>query len=265
MSVRDPLSTKNKILDAAEEVYAGEGAEGLTLRAITERAGVNLASINYHFGTKEALCRSLLSRVLDPLYTERGHLLDVLENINAGQIRPTHVIAAIVLPLAREFTRKDQTANRIAFFLRISSDPSPTIRTFLSQQYRHICQRFDDTFVRSVPSVAREEALWRSRVLFNALPGTIGNQNTASMLSELLLRPGMTIKDLIVHFGTVIEGVTTNSTDVEALANLILDQAADTPTMRALQSHLPSRDENMLEHTTRFQWEPALSSALRVG
>jgi AcrR family transcriptional regulator len=265
MSIRDPLSTKNKILDAAEDVYAGEGAEGLTLRAITERAGVNLASINYHFGTKEALCRALLARVLDPLYAERIDLLDVLEERNGGKIRPTHVIAAIILPLAREFTRKDQTANRIAFFLRISSDPSPTIRAFLSQQYRAICQRFDETFIRSVPSVPREEALWRSRVFFNALPGTIGNQNTASMLSELLLRPGMTIKDLIMHFGVVVEAVTASSGDVGALANLILEQASDTPTLRALQAHLPSCDANMLEHTTRFQWEPALSSALRVG
>ena len=265
MSIRDPLSTKNKILDAAEDVYAGEGAEGLTLRAITERAGVNLASINYHFGTKEALCRALLARVLDPLYAERVDLLDVLEEMNEGQIRPTHVIAAIILPLAREFTRKDQTANRIAFFLRIASDPSPTIRAFLTHQYRPVCERFDETFVRSVPSVPREEALWRSRIFFNALPGTITNQNTASMLSELLLRPGMTIKDLIMHFGAVVESVTTSSADVDALANLVLEQASITPTLRELQAHLPSRQENMLEYTTRFQWEPALSSALRVG
>ncbi|WP_320533802.1 TetR/AcrR family transcriptional regulator [Robbsia andropogonis] len=265
MSVRDQSSTKHKILDAAEEVYAEEGSEGLTLRAITERAGVNLASINYHFGIKEALCQAMLARVLDPLYAERGALLDTLEEVNGEHIRPTHVIAAIILPLAREFTRKDQTANRIAFFLRISSDPSTPIRAFLCDQYRGICRRFDETFIRSVPTVPRDEALWRSRVFFNALPGTIGNQNMVSMLSELLLRPGMTIKDLIIHFGAVVEAVTTDSADVEALANDVLAQAVQTSTLRALQAHLPTRPENMLEHTTRFLWEPALASALRVG
>src|SRR5215472_10712684 len=48
-------STRDKILSAAGEVFAQEGFEGATIRAITERAGVNLAAVNYHFRDKAEL------------------------------------------------------------------------------------------------------------------------------------------------------------------------------------------------------------------
>jgi TetR/AcrR family transcriptional regulator, regulator of cefoperazone and chloramphenicol sensitivity len=48
-------STREKILNAAGEVFAEEGFEGATIRAITERAGVNVAAVNYHFRDKAEL------------------------------------------------------------------------------------------------------------------------------------------------------------------------------------------------------------------
>jgi AcrR family transcriptional regulator len=50
-----PSSTKYRILEAAGEVFAEFGFQKATIRKICKRAGVNLASINYHFGEKEKL------------------------------------------------------------------------------------------------------------------------------------------------------------------------------------------------------------------
>ena len=48
-------NTRDKILSAAGEVFAEQGFEGATIRAITERAGVNVAAVNYHFRDKAEL------------------------------------------------------------------------------------------------------------------------------------------------------------------------------------------------------------------
>ena len=48
-------NTRDKILNAAGEVFAEQGFEGATIRAITERAGVNVAAVNYHFRDKAEL------------------------------------------------------------------------------------------------------------------------------------------------------------------------------------------------------------------
>lgn len=247
MSLRDPMSTRTKIIDAAEVIYAQEGAEALTLRLITERAGVNLAAINYHFGTKEALAQEMLLRLIEPLYDERLSLLTVLEAGAGPNLRPTHIIAAVILPLMRELTRAGQASHRVAFYLRFASDPSLMIRQFVSTHFRAVSERFDEAFVRSASRLPRHEALWRSRLFINAFPGTLGNQNTASMLSELLLRPGITTKDVLIQFGAVLECVTSGSPDqahMEKLTDDILERLANTPTLQALSEVFPVTPEH---------------------
>lgn len=63
--------TTTKILDAAETLFAEWGFHATSLRQITDRAGVNVASVNYHFGSKERLLDSVLTRRLQPLNAER--------------------------------------------------------------------------------------------------------------------------------------------------------------------------------------------------
>ena len=58
--------TKERILDAAEQLFGEHGPSDTSLRAITAAAGVNLAAVNYHFGSKEKLIEAVLSRRLEP-------------------------------------------------------------------------------------------------------------------------------------------------------------------------------------------------------
>ena len=67
-----PLNeTQVRILDAAEELFMQHGFEGASMRMLTARAGVNLAAINYHFGSKDALIEAVFRRRLDPMNVER--------------------------------------------------------------------------------------------------------------------------------------------------------------------------------------------------
>ena len=71
-----PVATKDRILDAAEALFMEHGFEATSLRAITAAAGVNLAAVNYHFGSKEELFQAVLTRRLDPMNQERARPAD---------------------------------------------------------------------------------------------------------------------------------------------------------------------------------------------
>ena len=74
-----PVATKARILDAAEALFMEHGFEATSLRLITAAAGVNLAAVNYHFGSKEELFQAVLTRRLDPMNQARVALLDRYE------------------------------------------------------------------------------------------------------------------------------------------------------------------------------------------
>lgn len=55
------------LLQAARELFANRGYDGASIRAITDRAGANLGSVTYHFGTKEALYHRVIETFIAPL------------------------------------------------------------------------------------------------------------------------------------------------------------------------------------------------------
>ena len=77
-SKQSPIATKTRILDAAEELFAQAGYEGVSLRQITRMAGVELALANYHFGPKSALFLAVVQRRASELNHERLQLFAAL-------------------------------------------------------------------------------------------------------------------------------------------------------------------------------------------
>jgi AcrR family transcriptional regulator len=73
-------STREKLLDCAEHLFAEHGAEGVSLRAINSEAGLSAAALHYHFGTKQALVEALLERQMPTLMERRRQLLDALDD-----------------------------------------------------------------------------------------------------------------------------------------------------------------------------------------
>ena len=91
--IRTP-NTRESILDTAEALFAQQGHDGTSMRQITGAAGVNLASVNYHFGSKESLVQAVLKRRLEVLNRERLRLLDELESQSGGKpLKPSLIVA----------------------------------------------------------------------------------------------------------------------------------------------------------------------------
>lgn len=79
--------TKARILDTAERLFAEQGYAETSMRCITSGAGVNLASVNYHFGSKEALLLEVIARRIGPVNEARMILLDKIDAEARGKHR----------------------------------------------------------------------------------------------------------------------------------------------------------------------------------
>ena len=95
--------TVQRILDAAEVLFAQKGFAETSLRAITSRAGVNLAAVNYHFGSKEALIQAVFERYLTPFCQALDAKLEELEGeTRSGGEVPLEKLFTVASRLALE-------------------------------------------------------------------------------------------------------------------------------------------------------------------
>src|SRR5207249_7612515 len=93
--------TKLRILDAAERLFAQQGFD-VSIRAITDEAGVNLAAVNYHFQSKEALLDAIIARRIEPVNKRRLEMLDR----KSTRLNSSHVsISYAVFCLKKKITR----------------------------------------------------------------------------------------------------------------------------------------------------------------
>jgi len=90
-------STREKLLDCAEQLFAEHGLEGVSLRAINAEAGLSAAALHYHFGTQQALVEALLERHMPALMERRRQLLDALDQ-RPEPPRTREVLSALLRP-----------------------------------------------------------------------------------------------------------------------------------------------------------------------
>lgn len=154
------MSTKEKILDVAEQLFADRGFASTSLRDITAAAEVNLAAVNYHFGSKIDLLRAVFARRFVPVNAERLEALDRLDHPDAEQ-----VLRAFFAPL---FKRLREPGSGWAKFMqlvgRTHSDTNDEIRACLLEQVQVIADRFTASLAAALPELPPE--VFSSRVHF---------------------------------------------------------------------------------------------------
>ena len=101
----DASGTRERILSAAENLFAADGFETVSLRDITGAAGANVAAVNYHFGSKERLIDAVVERHVVPINHERLKLLDRLEVSHAEGVIPIEeILRAFLSPVLRQIS-----------------------------------------------------------------------------------------------------------------------------------------------------------------
>jgi AcrR family transcriptional regulator len=180
-----PADTKTRILDAAETLFVSGGFESMSMRQITSAAAVNLAAVNYHFGSKDALIHAVLARQLDPLNEQRLAMLHTFEAALGDKLTCEHVLVALFLPAVRIFRSDVPFADRYLHFLgRSYTDPSPVVRDFINTHYIQILGRFFSAFQRTLPDLHRHDLGFRLNFAMGALSSILAAGNTQRVIRE---------------------------------------------------------------------------------
>ncbi|WP_374590066.1 TetR/AcrR family transcriptional regulator [Aquabacterium sp.] len=177
--------TKTRILDATEDLFVEFGYESMSLRQITSAAQVNLASVNYHFGGKEALIQAVLSRRMDKLNDERLKLLDALQSTQGAALTCEHVLVAMFLPALRMAGFDEAGGPRFLRFLgRAYTDVSSVVQDFVNGHYTSSLGRFFDAFQQTLPQLPRQELGFRLHFAMGAVAGVLASSNTNRLVHD---------------------------------------------------------------------------------
>ncbi|UCF86822.1 MAG: TetR/AcrR family transcriptional regulator [Nitrospiraceae bacterium] len=163
---------KQKILDAAEYLFAREGYRGTSLRAITGKAKVNLASVNYHFGSKTSLLEAVIRRRILPLNQLRMKRLEQVRGkaLKAGK-RPDvkAVLLAFIEPTLLFMESGPGAKNFVTFIGRSFTDPDDTVRKVFLRFIKQIFQLLFETLCDALPNHRRDIIFWRLHFTMGAL------------------------------------------------------------------------------------------------
>ena len=178
--------TRARILDAAERLFMAHGYDGTSMRQITGEAGVNLAAVNYHFGSKEALIQEVFRRRLNWLNEERMRALDELEATADGQpLKPSQIVDAFFGTMIR--MAEDEERGGVIFLRllgRTLTEPSDFIRAFLAHEYKTVVERYKEALFRSLPDVLKAEIVWRFHFMLGATSYAIAGTDALRVVTD---------------------------------------------------------------------------------
>lgn len=170
-----PAETREKILDAAERLFAENGVAATSIRDITGAAGVNLGAINYHFGSKQELVVAVFSRRIEPVSERQLALLDEVER-KAGSKPPKveALIEAIIRPsIERSFGAGKRNTAFMRLVGRFYGEPDPEVERRIRAHVEKVWRRFATLLACALPGLPREEMYWRVRFMAGTLHHTL--------------------------------------------------------------------------------------------
>jgi AcrR family transcriptional regulator len=181
---------RDRILEVAERLFAEYGMTGVGLRAISAEANVNLASIAYHFGSKDGLLEALFAQRAAPIAEERMRLLALclegvkkpaLEDILDAFLRP-----ALTLGVDPRFGGPAFVKLRA----RLGTEPETLSRKILSKAFDRSSRSFLDAFAKALPDMPRADIEWRFHFMLGAMFYTMADSGRIQSLTNGRCDPG---------------------------------------------------------------------------
>jgi AcrR family transcriptional regulator len=179
--------TKDRILDVAERLFADNGVGGTSLRDITSEAGVNLAAVNYHFGSKEELLAAALERRMRAINERRIVLLDALEGSSVrGAPSLEAVLRVLIAPIFEKEREWGEAAVKFRKLLgRVHYETNEDFNAGVLKHFEDVIARFEAALHRAIPELDRREVDLRLAFLV----GGIAYSMWGEWLTVYLQRP----------------------------------------------------------------------------
>ena len=176
--------TKTRILDVAEHLFAERGYDATSLRAITAQAGVNLAAVNYHFRSKQALLQAVLARRLQPLSRLRLELLDRYEaEAGGGPVPLERILRAALEPIFRLAAEPDSGWES---FRKLFGQmyTAPRIQALVFRELDQSVRRLRAALQRACPDLSMEDLSWKMGFVVGAMAHTLAAGPLLEAVSE---------------------------------------------------------------------------------
>lgn len=191
-------STKSRILDAAEQLFAERGFAETSLRTITTRARVNLASVNYHFGSKKSLIQAVFDRFLQDFTQELSLELMTLEQLSPDQLEAEKLLNALIRPLLSLNSRRN---NAISIFMRLLgrayAETQGHLRRYVTDKYGHVLVRFTHLFQKGYPNLTIDQIFWRLHYMLGSMIFTLGGSDALRQISQADFNRDLDVEDVI--------------------------------------------------------------------
>lgn len=183
--------TKERILDAAEMLFARDGYHFASMRAITTEAEANIAAVNYHFGSKETLLEEVFKRRLIPLNAIRMEKLEAVRDEAEQQGRkpnPEDVMRAFIVPTIK-FCCQDPGAEHFSTLVgRAIAEPDETVRNVFIQHIMPLFILLFGLLQKSLPDLDADTVFWRLHFSIGSTAHTMRLLGNLELLPEGLNR-----------------------------------------------------------------------------
>jgi AcrR family transcriptional regulator len=175
---------KQRLLDAAEKLFAEKGFHATSLRQITADAGANLAAVNYHFGSKDGLIAAVFERCVLPVNAERMRLLDEIEASEAPPALEEILYAFVAPPFRFRRAHQREAERAMRLYGRTHAATDPRVHTIFVRQFDSVRRRFSRALARALPDVPQRELCWRLHFLIGTMAQTMADPERLLTLSE---------------------------------------------------------------------------------
>jgi AcrR family transcriptional regulator len=190
--------TRERILRTAERMFAERGFNGVSVRELAAAAQVNIASIGYHFESKEGLLSEVYRRHCEPMIAERLRGLEAATRLR-GKAKVAAIIAAFVRPALQQVEIEDG-----ATFMRLravlSGENSELLEKLVAENFDQSSTAFIDQLCECLPHLSRTDVCWRFHFLLGGIyytaagphritafsHGRCDPANTADVIEELV-------------------------------------------------------------------------------
>ncbi|HVP45647.1 MAG TPA: TetR/AcrR family transcriptional regulator [Bryobacteraceae bacterium] len=181
------IETKVRILDAAERLFAEQGLD-VSVRAITDEAGVNLAAVNYHFQSKDALVDAVIARRFEPVTRRRLEMLDKVEaQSGSGPLPLEPVLEAFFAPVIQPPAPGLEHLKPLMG--RMYSMPDDLIKRLFHAHLGPVAARFTAALGRAVPELPESVRLYRLYFAAGAMVHLMNWSRLIPMFSNGLVDP----------------------------------------------------------------------------
>ncbi len=177
---------KQRLLAAAEQLFAEKGFESVAVRDVTQLAKANVAAVNYHFGSRDGLVALVVARYLAPLNQERLERLDVLERRSPNKVVPIEeIVHALVRPLVGMVGKTDLSEVLFCKLMGgILALPEEGLSAVMMEQMKVLNNRFIRAISKVLPTVPQEDLQWRMHFVVGSLIHLLEHQELLKSLSN---------------------------------------------------------------------------------